>query len=158
ALRQLEAEDPRKAALLKLRFFAGLSAAQAAAVLGVSLSTLRAADRDDSIAQEAARAGHLRRNPAHHPRGATDSGQEVPNASGAVELARKAVELAPKEGNYWNTRGAASYRAGEWKASVHALDTAMELRNGGDSFDWFFLAMGHWRLGEKDKGRQWYDR
>jgi RNA polymerase sigma factor (TIGR02999 family) len=39
ALRRLEAEDPRKAALVKLRFFAGLSAAQAAAALGVSTST-----------------------------------------------------------------------------------------------------------------------
>jgi RNA polymerase sigma factor (TIGR02999 family) len=39
ALRQLEAEDPRKAALAKLRFFAGLTAEQAAAALGVSLST-----------------------------------------------------------------------------------------------------------------------
>jgi RNA polymerase sigma factor (TIGR02999 family) len=39
ALRQLEAEDPRKAALVKLRFFAGLTAEQAAAALGVSTST-----------------------------------------------------------------------------------------------------------------------
>ncbi len=39
ALRQLEAEDPRKAELVKLRFFAGLSAEQAAAALGVSTST-----------------------------------------------------------------------------------------------------------------------
>jgi RNA polymerase sigma factor (TIGR02999 family) len=39
ALRRLESEDPRKAALVKLRFFAGLSAEQAAAALGVSLST-----------------------------------------------------------------------------------------------------------------------
>ena len=34
----------------------------------------------------------------------------------------------------------------------------MELRKGGDSFDWFFLAMAHWQLGEKDKAREWYDR
>ena len=34
----------------------------------------------------------------------------------------------------------------------------MELRMGGDSADWFFLAMAHWQLGEKDKARQWYDR
>ena len=33
----------------------------------------------------------------------------------------------------------------------------MQLRNGGDSYDWFFLAMAHWRLGEKEKGRQWFD-
>jgi RNA polymerase sigma factor (TIGR02999 family) len=38
-LRQLEAEDPRKAELVKLRFFAGLTAEQAAAALGVSAST-----------------------------------------------------------------------------------------------------------------------
>ncbi len=39
ALRQLDAEDPRKAELVKLRFFAGLTAEQAAAALGVSTST-----------------------------------------------------------------------------------------------------------------------
>jgi RNA polymerase sigma factor (TIGR02999 family) len=39
ALRQFEAEDPRKAELVKLRFFAGLTAEQAAAALGVSTST-----------------------------------------------------------------------------------------------------------------------
>jgi len=39
ALRQLEAEDPRKAALVKLRFFAGITAEQAAAAMGVSTST-----------------------------------------------------------------------------------------------------------------------
>src|SRR5271155_4383236 len=39
ALRQLEAEDPRKAELVKLRFFAGLTAEQAAVALGVSTST-----------------------------------------------------------------------------------------------------------------------
>jgi RNA polymerase sigma factor (TIGR02999 family) len=39
ALRQLEIEDPRKASLVKLRFFAGLTAEQAADALGVSTST-----------------------------------------------------------------------------------------------------------------------
>ena len=39
ALQQLEAEDPRKAELVKLRFFAGVTAEQAAAALGVSIST-----------------------------------------------------------------------------------------------------------------------
>jgi RNA polymerase sigma factor (TIGR02999 family) len=40
ALGQLEVEDPRKAELVKLRFFAGLTAEQAAAALRVSLSTV----------------------------------------------------------------------------------------------------------------------
>jgi RNA polymerase sigma factor (TIGR02999 family) len=39
ALRQLEADDPRKAVLVKLRFFAGLSAELAATALGISTST-----------------------------------------------------------------------------------------------------------------------
>ena len=39
ALRELEQRHPRKAELVKLRFFAGLTTAQAAAALGVSTST-----------------------------------------------------------------------------------------------------------------------
>jgi tetratricopeptide (TPR) repeat protein len=75
----------------------------------------------------------------------------------AVELARKATELVPKEGMYWNTLGVAHYRAGNWKAAIEALDKSMQLRKRGDSFDWFFLAMTHWRLGEKDKARKFFD-
>ena len=39
ALQGLERKDPRKAELVKLRFFAGLTTAQAAQALGVSVST-----------------------------------------------------------------------------------------------------------------------
>jgi serine/threonine protein kinase/tetratricopeptide (TPR) repeat protein len=80
------------------------------------------------------------------------------NASRAVELAKKAVELASKEGNYWNTLGVAHYRGGDCKAAVAALEKSMELRKGGDSFDWFFLAMAHWQLGDKEEAPKWYDR
>ena len=61
-------------------------------------------------------------------------------------------------GVWWNTLGAAHYRAGNWKDSMAALAKSMELRQGGDSFDWFFLAMAHWQLGEKGKARDWHDR
>ena len=40
ALEQLEAKDPRKAQLVKLKYFAGLTNAQTAEVLGVSASTV----------------------------------------------------------------------------------------------------------------------
>jgi hypothetical protein len=33
----------------------------------------------------------------------------------------------------------------------------MEVRKGGDNFDWFFLAMGHWKLGQREEARKWYD-
>ena len=29
---------------------------------------------------------------------------------------------------------------------------------GGNSYQWFFLAMAHGQLSEKDKAREWYDR
>jgi len=76
----------------------------------------------------------------------------------AVKLAKKATELAHNEGTYWNTLGTAHYRAGDWKAAIAALDKSMELRKGGDSFDWFFLAMAHWQLGEKEKARTRFDQ
>jgi hypothetical protein len=34
----------------------------------------------------------------------------------------------------------------------------MRLRVGGDSFDWFFLARAHGRLGERDRARRCFDR
>jgi superkiller protein 3 len=76
----------------------------------------------------------------------------------AVALARKAVELDPKNTMYANTLGVAYYRAGDGKAALAALDKSVAMRKGGDGFDWFFLAMAHWQLGEKDKARDWYDR
>lgn len=40
ALNELEADDPRKARIVRLRYFAGLTAEEAAGAIGVSLSTL----------------------------------------------------------------------------------------------------------------------
>jgi serine/threonine protein kinase/WD40 repeat protein len=76
----------------------------------------------------------------------------------AVKLAQEAVELAPNEGTIWNTLGVAHYRAEEWKVAIAALTKSMELRKGGDSFDWYFLAMGHWQLEQKEEARKWYDQ
>jgi tetratricopeptide (TPR) repeat protein len=76
----------------------------------------------------------------------------------AVAHAKKAVELAPDSGMIWNTLGVAQYRNGDWKAAVEALRKSVQLRQGSDSADFFFLAMAHWQLGEKQKARAWYDR
>ena len=68
------------------------------------------------------------------------------------------LAAADDNGSYWNTLGVARYRAGDWKGAVAALEKSMPLRRGGDAFDWFFLAMSHWQLGNKDDARRWYDR
>ena len=83
---------------------------------------------------------------------------EVRDPARAVSLAKKAVELAPTEGTFRNTLGVAHYRAGDWNAALPALEKSMELRKGGDSFDWFLLAMAYEKLGDTEKARQWYQR
>jgi tetratricopeptide (TPR) repeat protein len=80
------------------------------------------------------------------------------DAGKAVEFAKEAVRLAPTDGAALNTLGVARYRAGEWMLAVEALNKSMDMSEGGNSFDWFFLAMAHWHLGEKDKARQWYEK
>lgn len=35
---------------------------------------------------------------------------------------------------------------------------SVQLSKGGDSSDFFFLAMAHWQLNEKDKARAWYEQ
>jgi dipeptidyl aminopeptidase/acylaminoacyl peptidase len=89
---------------------------------------------------------------------ATNADEKERDPHRAVELAREAVKWGPKEGTFWNTLGVTQYRAGDWKAAIEALKRSMELRNGGDSFDWFFLAMAHWQLGEKERARQRFDQ
>ncbi len=73
----------------------------------------------------------------------------------ALRLAKKAVELQSQAGANWNSLGVAHYRAGNWKSGIEALERSMKLNNGGLPFDWFFLAMAHWRQGDKDKARKW---
>src|SRR5262249_39005981 len=79
------------------------------------------------------------------------------NAARAVELGKKAVELSPQQGTFWNTLGVAHFRNGSWKEVIAALNKSMKLRPlGGDSFDWYFLAMADWQLGHKEEARNWY--
>jgi tetratricopeptide (TPR) repeat protein/tRNA A-37 threonylcarbamoyl transferase component Bud32 len=80
----------------------------------------------------------------------------------ALEAARKAVELAPQAVMTWEALGWAEYRAGNWQASITALEKAIALlpkdREGGDGWQLFFLAMAHWQLGHRDEARKLYDR
>jgi tetratricopeptide (TPR) repeat protein len=89
---------------------------------------------------------------------ATSENAQLRDPGRAVHLAKRAVDLESHDGNSWNTLGVAQYRAGEWQAAIDALGKSMELRGGGDAWDWFFLAMAHWQLGNKDEARKWYDQ
>jgi tetratricopeptide (TPR) repeat protein len=76
----------------------------------------------------------------------------------AVRHARRATVVQPQEGNYWNTLGAALYRAGEWEEAKAAFAQSMTLRRNGNSFDWFFLALAERKLGRAAEARGLYDR
>ena len=80
------------------------------------------------------------------------------NPDRAVELAKKAVELYPRQGLTGTRWAWPSTGPGTGKPRSTALHKSMELRKGGDSLDWFFLAMAHWQLGDKDEARKWYDQ
>src|SRR5262249_46047140 len=89
---------------------------------------------------------------------ATSPEPRLRDAARAVRLAKKVVTVQPESANYRNPLGVAYYRSGDDRAAVAALETAMSLQAGGNSFDWFFLAMAHWRLGDRNKARTWFDR
>jgi tetratricopeptide (TPR) repeat protein len=57
--------------------------------------------------------------------------------------------------------GWAHYRNGDWRASIDALEKSIGLQTsppGGDSWQWFFLAMAHWQLGNHEQAQAWYLR
>ena len=76
----------------------------------------------------------------------------------AVELAGVAIRLVTGDASYWNTLGVARYRAGDWEGAIRALEGSMRLQKGGDSNDWFVLAMAHWQLSDPGQARTWYRR
>jgi tetratricopeptide (TPR) repeat protein len=78
------------------------------------------------------------------------------NPRRAVELAERGVALLPRDGNIWNTLGVARYRAGDPDNAAKALEKAMHLRLGGDSFDWFFLAMIRHAEGDREQALRLY--
>jgi tetratricopeptide (TPR) repeat protein len=89
---------------------------------------------------------------------ATNASPRLRHSDWAVTLGKDAIELAPEKGVFWNTLGVAHYRAGDWRMALAALERSMELGNGGNSSDWFFLAMCHRQLGDEEKAREWFER
>ncbi|MFO0892970.1 MAG: tetratricopeptide repeat protein [Isosphaeraceae bacterium] len=81
------------------------------------------------------------------------------NPAQAVERGRRAVQLAPEDGPFWNTLGVAYYRAGDWAAAIERLEKAEALSPDKNlAINGCFLAMAHWRRGETEQARRWYDK
>jgi eukaryotic-like serine/threonine-protein kinase len=88
----------------------------------------------------------------------------------AIACFRKAIELDPKSDHAWQNLGWVQYRAGNWKASIDALETSCKLQNPGDCGQWIVMSLAHGKLAnEKDlpeqerdrhktEARRWYER
>jgi serine/threonine protein kinase/tetratricopeptide (TPR) repeat protein len=89
---------------------------------------------------------------------ATDADPRFHDGKLAVALAESIVKAQPRKAEYWNTLGAARYRAGQPKEAVAALNESMRLHQGVIPSNWLFLAMAHGKLEDKETARKWYDQ
>jgi tetratricopeptide (TPR) repeat protein len=76
----------------------------------------------------------------------------------AIPIAKRATDIDPAKASRWHTLGVIQYRAGRYADAIGSLERSAALKSGGDSFDWFFLTMAHWQLGEHQTARTWYAR
>jgi tetratricopeptide (TPR) repeat protein len=79
----------------------------------------------------------------------------------AIQIVKETPKLLPGYAitpDDWAVLGAAHYRAGDWKAALEALTKAVGTGQGAPSPQWFFLAMTHHHLGNRDEARKAYDR
>ena len=72
----------------------------------------------------------------------------------AVALAQRV--LPPSAGHYWRYLALAQYRSQQWQDAANSIQRAMDLRQGGDAFDWLLLAMAQWQLGQKNAALEKY--
>jgi eukaryotic-like serine/threonine-protein kinase len=81
------------------------------------------------------------------------------NPERSLTLARRSVELAPKQAMYINTLGVAQYRLGQYTEAIATLDRSLAAGHGAhDGYDLFFQAMSHWQLGDKPKALTCFDK
>jgi tetratricopeptide (TPR) repeat protein len=127
---------------------------------GGSASVHRLADTARSLLREAARRGEGDPNAQNNVAWllATCPDLRFREPALAVKLAQAAVDRSPSEAAFWNTLGMAQYRAGDWQASIEAIETSMGRNSGGDAWDWLILAMAYVRSGERERARPWYGR
>jgi tetratricopeptide (TPR) repeat protein len=88
----------------------------------------------------------------------------------AVELGEESVQRAPQSAWAWQNLGWIQYRAGNWKASIEALEKSCKRHKGGASSQWIVLSLAYGKLAnEKDlpeeerarhqaEARRWYDQ
>ena len=77
----------------------------------------------------------------------------------AIVLSEEAVQLAPRLASFWNTLGIARYRNRDYYKAIHALSRSVGLNeDGGNAFDFYYLALANHALGYSKPAADWFDR
>ena len=82
---------------------------------------------------------------------------ELYDAQFALEAARQNFELEPNSEAVRRLLGIALYRNGEYAEAIEHQQAAMAAY-AGEATDPFYLAMQHWKLGQRREARDYYDR
>lgn len=76
----------------------------------------------------------------------------------AGSLAEEAVQIVPEMGPYWNTLGIAYYRQQEYYKAIRTLSQSINLADdGGNAFDFYYLALANHALGYSKPSRDWLE-
>ena len=74
-------------------------------------------------------------------------------------------DLAVNQGADFHRTVFYSHGEGVWYLEAEEYDTAIgdfsgsiKVRTEGHAFDWLYLAWAHWKLDQKDKAREWFDK
>jgi serine/threonine protein kinase len=73
-----------------------------------------------------------------------------------LEEARAAVKLEPNNSTFWTTLGVAAFRVQDWKTALDSFKRSIDIA-GGSAADWFFVAMTHWKQGNRDEAHKCYN-
>jgi Flp pilus assembly protein TadD len=77
----------------------------------------------------------------------------------AIDLAKRAVSLAPNRFEFLSTLGSCQYRLGSWRDAIESLTRSLDLAKGEqESFMTFYLAMVCYMAGDENAARQWLER
>ena len=81
-----------------------------------------------------------------HPNSDVDDPQQ------GIRLMQEATKLVPEKVSLWKILSQAHYRAGNWKASIDAMEKSVQHRSDRklNQAERFVMAMARWRLGERD--------
>jgi tetratricopeptide (TPR) repeat protein len=88
----------------------------------------------------------------------TDRDHRARRPKEALDLARRAVTLAPEEIDFLDTLGLAEVRNGLWDEAIATINKSVTAKNGSQLYDFLFLAMAYKGRGDRADAEKNYAR